>query len=47
MTSQAQATRRPLSFGENLFAGGCAGVTELYIIYPLDVVKTRVQMRVK
>eukprot|EP00029_Vermamoeba_vermiformis_P006552 TRINITY_DN259_c0_g1_i1.p1 TRINITY_DN259_c0_g1~~TRINITY_DN259_c0_g1_i1.p1 ORF type:complete len:293 (-),score=119.63 TRINITY_DN259_c0_g1_i1:78-956(-) len=35
-----------LTFGEHLIAGGVAGVTEVLIMYPLDVVKTRQQLEV-
>jgi solute carrier family 25 2-oxodicarboxylate transporter 21 len=33
-------------FWHNLVAGGIAGVTEILIMYPLDVVKTRAQLHV-
>jgi len=33
-------------FWKNLVAGGTAGVTEILILYPLDVVKTRAQLHV-
>jgi len=35
-----------LNFTEKLFCGGAAGVTEILIMYPLDVVKTRAQITV-
>jgi solute carrier family 25 (mitochondrial 2-oxodicarboxylate transporter), member 21 len=35
---------RPLTMRERLLAGGCAGLTELAVMYPLDVVKTRAQL---
>jgi len=33
-------------FWHNLVAGGVAGVTEILVMYPLDVVKTRAQLHV-
>jgi hypothetical protein len=30
----------------NLFAGACAGTTEILVMFPLDVVKTRFQLQV-
>lgn len=41
--ASATPSTRPLHFGEQLLAGGVAGITELAIMYPLDVVKTRAQ----
>ncbi|KAJ3368039.1 hypothetical protein GGF31_006872 [Allomyces arbusculus] len=40
------AAQAPLPFHWQLFAGAVAGVTELGIMYPLDVVKTRFQLQV-
>jgi len=35
----------PLPFLKNVFAGGVAGVIEILCMYPLDVVKTRLQLQ--
>ncbi|KAF0852723.1 mitochondrial solute carrier family 25 (mitochondrial 2-oxodicarboxylate transporter) member 21 [Andalucia godoyi] len=40
------APRRTLTFAEQLFAGGVAGVTEIVCAFPLDVLKTRQQISV-
>jgi len=40
----AQQKKQP--FWHNLVAGGIAGVTEILVMYPLDVVKTRAQLHV-
>eukprot|EP01112_Ceratiomyxa_fruticulosa_P002733 TRINITY_DN1291_c0_g2_i1.p1 TRINITY_DN1291_c0_g2~~TRINITY_DN1291_c0_g2_i1.p1 ORF type:complete len:289 (-),score=53.06 TRINITY_DN1291_c0_g2_i1:55-921(-) len=37
---------KPQPFWQNLLAGGIAGVSEILIMYPLDVVKTRAQLQV-
>lgn len=42
--TNATVPRRGLTFGEQLFAGGVAGVTEIVCAFPLDVVKTRQQI---
>ncbi|KAI9152567.1 hypothetical protein H9P43_009359 [Blastocladiella emersonii ATCC 22665] len=42
----APAAVKPLPFGWQLFSGAVAGVTELAMMYPLDVVKTRFQLQV-
>ncbi|SCV73037.1 BQ2448_6962 [Microbotryum intermedium] len=39
-------TRKPLPFVYQFTAGAIAGVTELLCLYPLDVVKTRMQLQV-
>ncbi|SPN99017.1 probable mitochondrial oxodicarboxylate carrier [Cephalotrichum gorgonifer] len=39
------ANDRPLSFGYQFAAGAIAGVSEILVMYPLDVVKTRVQLQ--
>jgi len=36
----------PLSFTKTVVAGGLAGVAEILVMYPLDVVKTRLQLQV-
>ncbi|RMZ80287.1 hypothetical protein DV738_g2821, partial [Chaetothyriales sp. CBS 135597] len=38
---------KPLGFGYQLTAGAVAGVSEILLMYPLDVVKTRVQLQGK
>eukprot|EP00397_Hematodinium_sp_SG-2012_P036594 GEMP01039523.1.p1 GENE.GEMP01039523.1~~GEMP01039523.1.p1 ORF type:complete len:298 (+),score=55.52 GEMP01039523.1:224-1117(+) len=43
----ASPPARPLYFSEQLLAGGVAGLTELVIMYPLDVVKTRAQASIR
>ncbi|KAI1616819.1 MC family mitochondrial carrier protein [Exophiala viscosa] len=40
-------TEKPLGFGYQFAAGAIAGVSEILIMYPLDVVKTRVQLQGK
>eukprot|EP00160_Parvularia_atlantis_P013853 Unigene3113_Nuclearia_a/m.9553 Unigene3113_Nuclearia_a/g.9553 ORF Unigene3113_Nuclearia_a/g.9553 Unigene3113_Nuclearia_a/m.9553 type:complete len:303 (-) Unigene3113_Nuclearia_a:242-1150(-) len=40
------AHHQPLPFQWNLLAGAVAGVTELCVLFPLDVVKTRFQLQV-
>ncbi|KAG8831293.1 hypothetical protein FRC17_003340 [Serendipita sp. 399] len=40
----APPNRKPLPFWANFTAGAIAGVTEILIMYPLDVVKTRMQL---
>jgi solute carrier family 25 2-oxodicarboxylate transporter 21 len=35
-----------LTFGQQLFAGAVAGISEIIVMYPLDVVKTRIQLQV-
>ena len=37
---------RPLPFWMQFVAGGTAGVSEIVVMYPLDVVKTRFQLQV-
>ncbi|RMZ92445.1 hypothetical protein DV736_g315, partial [Chaetothyriales sp. CBS 134916] len=41
------AAEKPLGFGYQLTAGAIAGVSEILLMYPLDVVKTRVQLQGK
>ncbi|AGO11360.1 AaceriACR109Wp [[Ashbya] aceris (nom. inval.)] len=38
---------RPLPFLYQFFAGAVAGVSEILVMYPLDVVKTRMQLQVQ
>ena len=38
------AAPKKLTFGQNVLAGAIAGVSEICIMYPLDVVKTRMQL---
>jgi len=45
-TNKSQPPKVELNFIEKLFCGGAAGVTEILIMYPLDVVKTRAQIAV-
>jgi len=40
-------TERPLPFVYQFAAGAVAGVSEILVMYPLDVVKTRVQIQGK
>jgi len=42
----AAPPRKQQPFWHNLLAGGIAGVSEILIMYPLDVVKTRAQLHV-
>ncbi|ORY09113.1 mitochondrial substrate/solute carrier [Clohesyomyces aquaticus] len=39
------ATEKPLPFVYQFAAGAVAGVSEILVMYPLDVVKTRVQLQ--
>ncbi|CCK72235.1 mitochondrial 2-oxodicarboxylate carrier KNAG_0J01540 [Huiozyma naganishii CBS 8797] len=39
------AVKAPLPFGYQFIAGAVAGVSELLVMYPLDVVKTRMQLQ--
>lgn len=45
MTTTSQP--KPLPFYAQFTAGAIAGVTELLCLYPLDVVKTRMQLQGK
>jgi solute carrier family 25 2-oxodicarboxylate transporter 21 len=38
-------TEKPLPFQYQFAAGAIAGVSEILVMYPLDVVKTRVQLQ--
>ncbi|KAG7787185.1 hypothetical protein KL910_003847 [Ogataea haglerorum] len=38
--------QRPLPFAYQFIAGAIAGVSEILVMYPLDVVKTRIQLQV-
>ncbi|KAI8970314.1 mitochondrial carrier domain-containing protein [Mycotypha africana] len=40
----SEATQKPLPFGFQFLAGAIAGVSEILVMYPLDVVKTRAQL---
>ncbi|KAF9261000.1 mitochondrial carrier [Marasmius fiardii PR-910] len=40
----AETQRKPLPFSANFAAGAIAGVSEILTFYPLDVVKTRMQL---
>ncbi|KAI7904444.1 mitochondrial carrier domain-containing protein [Cokeromyces recurvatus] len=40
----AEAAQKPLPFGFQFLAGAIAGVSEILVMYPLDVVKTRAQI---
>jgi len=42
----AQQKKAPQPFLHNLIAGGIAGISEILVMYPLDVVKTRAQLHV-
>ncbi|KAJ3085162.1 hypothetical protein HK102_000253 [Quaeritorhiza haematococci] len=42
----AVAKKQPLPFHLNLLSGAIAGVSEILVMYPLDVVKTRFQLQV-
>ncbi|RMD41726.1 hypothetical protein DV735_g3399, partial [Chaetothyriales sp. CBS 134920] len=44
---ECQSSEKPLGFGYQLTAGAVAGVSEILLMYPLDVVKTRVQLQGK
>ncbi|KAG0744917.1 hypothetical protein G6F57_003168 [Rhizopus arrhizus] len=39
-----EANQKPLPFGYQFLAGAIAGVSEILVMYPLDVVKTRAQL---
>ncbi|KAI5294584.1 hypothetical protein KEM52_003680 [Ascosphaera acerosa] len=39
------ADQKPLPFGYQFAAGAVAGISEILVMYPLDVVKTRVQLQ--
>ena len=39
------STDKPLPFISQFAAGAVAGVSEILVMYPLDVVKTRVQIQ--
>jgi solute carrier family 25 (mitochondrial 2-oxodicarboxylate transporter), member 21 len=41
------STDKPLPFIYQFVAGAVAGVSEILVMYPLDVVKTRVQIQGK
>eukprot|EP00055_Hartaetosiga_balthica_P012262 m.58909 g.58909 ORF g.58909 m.58909 type:complete len:300 (-) comp7889_c0_seq1:1471-2370(-) len=43
-TKAAVSMKRELTFGQSVLAGGIAGVIEIALMYPTDVVKTRVQL---
>jgi len=47
MMSGMTSTPKPLPFVYQFTAGAIAGVTELLCLYPLDVVKTRIQLQSK
>lgn len=38
------ASEKPLPFAYQFAAGAVAGVSEILVMYPLDVVKTRMQV---
>lgn len=44
-TPETIRTYAPLPFGYQLLSGAIAGVSELLVMYPLDVVKTRMQLQ--
>uniref|UniRef100_A0A0S1MKM6 Uncharacterized protein n=1 Tax=Phakopsora pachyrhizi TaxID=170000 RepID=A0A0S1MKM6_PHAPC len=44
---ETAGNRKPLPFIYTFSAGAIAGVTELLCLYPLDVVKTRIQLQGK
>ncbi|KAF0515157.1 mitochondrial carrier [Gigaspora margarita] len=46
MTTAGAADNKPLPFLYHFVAGGIAGVSEILVMYPLDVVKTRFQLQV-
>ena len=39
-----EPAQKPLPFHYQLFAGGAAGISEILVMYPLDVIKTRNQL---
>lgn len=45
MSNESVKVREPLPFGYQFMAGAIAGVSELLVMYPLDVVKTRMQLQ--
>jgi len=47
MSSNLKALTVALPFQYQFAAGAIAGVTEILVMYPLDVVKTRFQLQVK
>ncbi|KAI0789292.1 mitochondrial carrier [Abortiporus biennis] len=44
MSASAETPKKPLPFIANFAAGAIAGVSEILTFYPLDVVKTRMQL---
>ncbi|KAJ6259111.1 Mitoferrin [Drechslerella dactyloides] len=45
-TAEMSSEKKPLPFIYNFAAGAVAGVSEILVMYPLDVVKTRIQLQV-
>lgn len=43
--NQNKSNDKPLSFGMKLIAGGMAGISEILVMYPMDVIKTRYQLQ--
>ncbi|KAI3636328.1 hypothetical protein MIR68_005680 [Amoeboaphelidium protococcarum] len=46
-SDQQKSQQKPLPFKYQLLAGGVAGITEILLLYPLDVIKTRLQLSTK